>query len=78
MLDKVFYNLIEDSVKYGGKAVKVNIDCYEDSNGLILTYEDDGQGIPAEEKDRIFKKGFGKGTGLVFFLLKEIWAIDPA
>jgi len=41
----------------------------------ILMYEDDGKGIPAEEKERIFERGFGKNTGLGLFLSREILSI---
>ena len=71
MLDKVFYNLMENSVRYGGKVVSVKIDCHENGQGLIVTYEDDGQGIPTYEKEMIFEKGYGKGTGLGLFLSRE-------
>ncbi len=41
----------------------------------ILTSEDDGQGVPLDEKEKIFRKGYGKGTGLGLFLSKEILSI---
>jgi signal transduction histidine kinase len=41
----------------------------------VLVYEDDGQGIPEEEKEKIFLRGYGKNTGLGLFLIKEILAI---
>ena len=75
MLSKVILNLMDNSVKHGGKAVTVRIDCEEGMDGLLLTYEDNGQGVPFEEKEKIFEKGFGKGTGLGLFLSKEILAI---
>jgi signal transduction histidine kinase len=42
---------------------------------LVVVYEDDGIGVPPEEKEKIFLKGFGKHTGLGMFLIKEILAI---
>jgi signal transduction histidine kinase len=42
---------------------------------LLLIYEDNGVGIPPEEKEKIFLKGFGKHTGLGMFLIKEILSI---
>ena len=41
----------------------------------MITYEDNGTGIPAEDKEHIFGKGFGKHTGLGLFLTREILAI---
>jgi len=37
--------------------------------------EDDGMGVPAEEKEKIFERGFGKNTGLGLTLSKEILSI---
>jgi signal transduction histidine kinase len=37
--------------------------------------EDDGDGIIAEEKEKIFERGFGKNTGLGLALSREILAI---
>jgi PAS domain S-box-containing protein len=75
MLSKVLSNLMDNSAKHGGEEVAVRIGCREDADGLLLTFEDDGRGVPLEEKDRIFHKGYGKGTGLGLFLSKEILAI---
>jgi len=41
----------------------------------VITYEDDGIGIPADDKEHIFRRGFGKHTGLGLFLSREILAI---
>ena len=75
MLPKVFNNLIENTVRYGAKPPTIRIDCEPMGNGMNLIYEDIGPGIPANEKERIFDKGFGKGTGLGLFLSREILAI---
>ena len=42
---------------------------------LVLMYRDDGTGVTATDKDRIFEKGFGKNTGLGLFLTREILSI---
>jgi signal transduction histidine kinase len=76
MLGKVFYNLLENSVKYGGKSISAGFCCQDCDNGdLLIIYEDDGVGIPDGDKEHIFERGFGKGTGLGLFLSKEILAI---
>jgi signal transduction histidine kinase len=72
MLPRVFHNLIEDSIKYGGKTITVTVDCVPDGDTMRILYEDDGVGIPYEEKEAIFLKGYGKGTGLGLFLSREI------
>jgi len=75
MFPKVFHNLFENSVKYGGRPLSVRIGSIENGHGLKLTYEDEGAGISREEKEKLFEKGFGRGTGLGLFLSKEILAL---
>jgi signal transduction histidine kinase len=42
---------------------------------LIIIYQDNGVGITSEDKPKLFRKGFGKHTGLGLFLAREILAI---
>jgi signal transduction histidine kinase len=44
----------------------------EEGTGGLLVIENDGAGIPAEEKVKIFERGYGKGTGWGLFLVREI------
>ena len=41
----------------------------------MIICEDDGSGIPLDEKERIFERGFGRNTGFGLFLSREILAI---
>jgi PAS domain S-box-containing protein len=75
LLPRVFHNLLEDSIRYGGRPITVTIDQEPADRGLRLIYQDDGVGVPLEEKEMIFQKGYGKGTGLGLFLSREILAI---
>ena len=47
----------------------------ESGRGLLITVEDNGVGISAEDKKRLFERGFGHNTGLGLFLSREILAI---
>ncbi|MCX6699857.1 MAG: ATP-binding protein [Methanomicrobiales archaeon] len=38
----------------------------------VIVCEDDGVGVQADEKERIFERGFGKNTGLGLALSREI------
>jgi len=40
-----------------------------------IVWEDDGVGIPQEEKGQIFERGFGKNNGHGLFLVREMLAI---
>ncbi|MFZ0004431.1 MAG: ATP-binding protein, partial [Methanoregula sp.] len=42
-----------------------------DGNRVIIC-EDDGLGIPVDEKEKIFDQGFGRNTGMGLFLAREI------
>lgn len=83
-LTQLFYNLIDNTRKYGKKTTIVRVR-YEkaDDDYLKLIYEDNGIGISAENKLQLFKKGFSTGgsTGFGLFLIKEMmevygWSIE--
>jgi signal transduction histidine kinase len=75
MLKNVFHNLLEDSMRYGGRPTNVRLTCAPVGSGLRLTYEDVGPGIPYPDKNRIFEKGQGRGTGFGLFLSREVLAL---
>ena len=76
LFDKVFYNLIDNALRYGGpKMTTIKVSAKESEGGLVIIVEDDGDGITPEDKSRLFTKGFGKNTGLGLFLSREILAI---
>lgn len=68
---KIFFVLIDNSFRHGEKITEIRFFCEHDDD-LVLIYEDDGVGIPDNEKKSIFTKGFGKNTGLGLYLAKEI------
>ena len=72
MLEKVFHNLIDNSVRHGVHVRNIWLDCIPEEKGLTLVYRDDGVGIPADDKVRIFFRGYGKNTGLGLFLIQEV------
>jgi signal transduction histidine kinase len=75
MLGKVFFNIFSNSVRHGGHVTLVKM-YFEEKGGFgRIIIEDDGTGIPDENKEKIFEKGFGANTGLGLFLSKEILAI---
>ncbi len=76
LLEKVFRNLIDNSKRHGGDVSRISI-WHEpgDDGDLILYYQDDGVGVPASQKGRIFSKGYGNNNGMGLFLIKEILAI---
>jgi len=75
MIDNVFFNLIDNAVKHGMRVTAVMVGCEEKETGLFITFADNGKGIPDNEKEKIFEKGYGKNTGFGLFLVREILAI---
>jgi len=78
LLTQLFYNLIDNSLKHGKKVTKIRVH-YEkaDQDKLIVVYEDDGVGISAENKSKLFKEGFStSGTsGHGLFLLRKMMGV---
>jgi PAS domain S-box-containing protein len=72
LLRQLFYNLIHDTLKHGENVSQIRVHYEEGEDQLKLVYEDDGIGIPENEKELIFKEGYGKGTGYGLYLIKKI------
>jgi PAS domain S-box-containing protein len=72
MLEKVFVNLLDNSIRHGEHVTEIHVSAHRKEQDLVVVWEDDGIGIPAGEKERIFERGFGKHTGLGMFLAREI------
>jgi signal transduction histidine kinase len=75
LIEKVFYNLLENTLRHGGPVTRIQLSFRETDPGAEIVYEDNGVGIPQKDKTRLFQKGFGKNTGLGLFLSREILAI---
>ena len=76
-LDEILGNLIENAAKYGGGSVFVTLDAEPDDPQCVIWVEDDGAGIPADERERIFSRGArldtGKpGTGLGLAIVRDV------
>jgi PAS domain S-box-containing protein len=72
LIAKVFYNLMDNAVRYGGKITTIQFSVQESGDHRVILCKDDGEGVPADEKERIFDRGFGKNTGLGLALSREI------
>ena len=75
IIRKVFTTLLENSVRHGGNITWIRLYCRESDHEIILTCEDNGIGIPSDEKVYVFEHGYGKHTGLGLFLAREILSI---
>lgn len=70
-LKQVFENLMRNAVEHGGEDVTVTVG--ELADGFYI--EDDGSGIPADERETIFDPGYSTsedGTGFGLSIIKQI------
>ena len=75
LLERVFFNLFDNADRHGERVTEVTIRCEPVQERLVIIVEDNGVGIPSDEKEKIFGRGYGKNTGLGLFLAREILAI---
>jgi signal transduction histidine kinase len=77
-LDEIIGNLMENAAKYGGGSVFVTVDPEPDNPDWCEVWiEDDGTGIPEEERERIFDRGARldtekPGTGLGLAIVRDV------
>jgi len=71
----ICHNLIDNSIRHGGKFQNILFSTRTEGDNLVIVYEDDGCGIPVGEKEKIFERGYGKNTGMGLFLSREILSI---
>jgi PAS domain S-box-containing protein len=75
MIEQIFFNLFDNATRHGGNVSDIVVSCGPSQNGLVLTVEDNGIGIPPRDKERIFDRGYGRNSGLGLFLIREVLAI---
>jgi len=75
MLEKVFANLLDNSVRHGERVTSIRVSSRMDGTTLVVVWEDNGTGIVASDKEKIFGRGYGKNTGMGLFLIREILAL---
>ncbi len=79
LLSRVLQNLLANALKRTGEGTNVTLSARREGNRVILAVKDDGPGIPAEYRDKVFdkffqlesrKKGKMYGVGLVLAFCK--------
>jgi len=72
-LQQLFENLFRNAVEHGGEDVRIRTGDLADGNGFYVT--DDGPGIAADDRERVFESGYSTrdgGTGLGLAIVREI------
>jgi PAS domain S-box-containing protein len=75
LIVKVIFNLIDNAVRHGGKINTIRFSLEEREGDCVIVCEDDGEGVLADEKEKIFDLGFGKNTGFGLAISREILSI---
>jgi signal transduction histidine kinase/AraC-like DNA-binding protein len=76
ILDKIFYNLISNAIKYNKENGKIVITVKSDKSNCYIEVDDSGIGIPADQQKKVFRSYFrasnainsaetGSGVGLM-------------
>ncbi|HWQ66672.1 MAG TPA: PAS domain S-box protein [Methanospirillum sp.] len=76
LFEKVCYNLIENAIRHGSHLTRIVITGHKTNEGLVISVEDDGCGVPDDQKEIIFERGYGKNTGYGLFLTREILSLS--
>jgi signal transduction histidine kinase len=58
LLSNVFYNLIDNALKYGGKGVVIVVSCRTDDGQVMISFADNGPGIAPIYHERVFDRFF--------------------
>jgi signal transduction histidine kinase len=73
-LDQVLGNLLENAVRHGAGTVTIVVEPAGD--GAAVTVTDEGEGIPDEQRDRVFtrfwRSGRRGGTGLGLYIVRGL------
>jgi two-component system sensor histidine kinase TctE len=71
-------NLVDNAIKYSPAGTSVTVRTGDGEEGGFLEVEDEGPGIPAAERDRVFERFYrvrgtrSEGTGLGLAIVREI------
>jgi signal transduction histidine kinase len=74
-LHELFVNLFENARDHGGSSVTVRVGALDGAEPRGFYVEDDGKGVPADERDDVFEWGHtttGDGTGFGLAIVAEI------
>ncbi len=75
-IQNLLENLMRNAVEHGGRDVTVRLGPLEDGTGFYV--EDDGEGIPVEDRDEVFESGGSSKDGNAGFGLNIVREIAEA
>ena len=81
LLQIAINNLVDNAIKYSPKESPITVEVNTEHNKLCIQVKDEGKGVEAHEKNKVFDKFYragneatrkAKGTGLGLYLTKKI------
>jgi hypothetical protein len=49
-------NLVDNAIRYGGSPGRITVRCLLDGEDVVVQVDDDGPGIPAAEREKVFER----------------------
>ena len=78
LVEKAFATLVQNAIVHGRTLTRIAFRTRQDEGDLVITCEDDGIGIPDEERPALFERGHGRNAGYGLWLAREILSITGA
>jgi PAS domain S-box-containing protein len=75
LLENVFFTLAENILLHGKTATEISFRYQESEEGLTLFFEDNGEGIHSDLKEKIFDRRNEERKGMGLFLVREILSV---
>lgn len=78
MLQEMLNNLIDNAIRYNPPGTKITVDLKLDRNGAVLSVQDNGAGIAADEQGKVFERFYRvlgtaeSGCGLGLAIVREV------
>lgn len=76
LVEQIFYNLLHNAIRHGERCTRISFGYRETSDGVVVTCEDDGIGIPAEQKAQIFDRVVGGEGRFGLFFVREFLSLS--
>lgn len=79
-IEFIINQIVNNAIKYSSKNPSIKFETINNKNNIILNIIDNGIGIPNEDLDKVFKKGYtgingriaSKSTGIGLYLCKKL------
>ncbi len=74
-LAQVILNLVLNAIDATGRGGRIHLEARDDAGAVVLSVEDDGRGVAADDRARLFQPYFTtkpSGTGLGLFVSRQI------